>query len=480
MIIEVCSQAKALELAAKEKEKTAILSIVSAEENDVPFPSNPNVGPILRLKLNDLTEEYDEDGIPYGRSLPGPEDIAGLKEFVTQLQCNRLIVHCWEGSSRSAAVAAAVYEFRGCADTMRTCQRFAPNPLIYRLACRELGMRPGKLCYAMIPEENHFRLGKDMLYIASETSGEQSFFSITSQDNCEYTFAYADPFLAIVQGMPDRSPLGESEVIAEELRGKLILWEACPNAFQKWYGGKGCVLYGVPEDRFLSGLTGWESVRVLPSGEAPAIFEERVGDVYRALLKGEEAGLCEMHAYSEDEDYRVLLQNAIKRRHAWEEEPIFVVENGVLRQFIGNDYYEKVVVPDGVDCIGYRAFADSRIGKVFLPNGLTVIEEEAFYGSSLRQIRIPESVTTIETWAFGLCENLKEVWIPDNVAEIGLWAFGYRRAWNFWDPKPNPFEITLIGLRGSEAERYVQKNYYLYNDNCVAFVERKQKGDIEI
>ena len=105
MIIEVCSQAKALELAAKEKEKTAILSIVSAEENDVPFPSDPNVGPILRLKLNDLTEEYDEDGIPYGRSLPGPEDIAGLKEFVTQLQCNRLIVHCWEGSSRSAAVA---------------------------------------------------------------------------------------------------------------------------------------------------------------------------------------------------------------------------------------------------------------------------------------------------------------------------------------------------------------------------------------
>ena len=158
MIIEICSQTMAVDSVAEAQERTAIISIVSTEDKDVPFPDAPNIGPILRLKLNDLTKEYDEDGIPYGRPLPQPEDFFGLKAFVAQLRCERLIVHCWEGSSRSAAVAAAVYEFRGCSDTMRTWQRFTPNPLVYKLACRELGIRPGSLHYALIPDGDHLRI----------------------------------------------------------------------------------------------------------------------------------------------------------------------------------------------------------------------------------------------------------------------------------------------------------------------------------
>lgn len=140
MIIEICSRTRAVELAATVREKTSVISITSKEDKDVIFPGNPNILSVLHLKFNDLTEEYDEDGIPYGRPLPKQEDLAGLKAFADGLQCDRLIVHCWEGTSRSAAVAKAVYKYRGCSDEIRTRQTVSPNPLVYGFACRELGI----------------------------------------------------------------------------------------------------------------------------------------------------------------------------------------------------------------------------------------------------------------------------------------------------------------------------------------------------
>ena len=95
------------------------------------------------MKFNDLEKEYDEEGIPYGRPLPKSKDLNGLKEFVVQLRCDRLVVHCYEGTSRSAAVASAIWKFRGGSDTILTHQRFAPNRLVYILACKELGITPG-------------------------------------------------------------------------------------------------------------------------------------------------------------------------------------------------------------------------------------------------------------------------------------------------------------------------------------------------
>ena len=185
MIIEICSQAMAKKLAEEAQEKTSLVSITSTEEEDVVFPSKPQIASIIHLKLNDLTTEYDEEGFPYGLALPKPADYAGLNEFAAGLCCERLIVHCWEGTSRSAAVATAIYEFRGCRDVLRTAQRFSPNPLVYRLACRELGIRPGELRYSVFSEGDRFRLRKDPLYIASDRPGERSLFSPTGPDRGE-------------------------------------------------------------------------------------------------------------------------------------------------------------------------------------------------------------------------------------------------------------------------------------------------------
>ena len=139
MLIEICSLERALKLAAEAGPPTAVISITSKEEKDVPFPDASCVTAVLRLKFNDLWEEYDDEGIPYGRPLPRREDLKGLREFVSGLSCDRLIVHCREGISRSAAVAKAILEYRKGADEMRSEQPVCPNPLVFTLARGELG-----------------------------------------------------------------------------------------------------------------------------------------------------------------------------------------------------------------------------------------------------------------------------------------------------------------------------------------------------
>lgn len=140
MIIQVYNQKQAVEYAESAGSETSIISITSKEDMDVVFPANPNVVSVLHMKFNDLTDEYDEEGIPYGRPLPQPEDFAGLKAFVAGLACDTLIVHCWEGKSRSAAVAKAICMFRGQTCDLRSQEELSPNPLVYGLACRELGI----------------------------------------------------------------------------------------------------------------------------------------------------------------------------------------------------------------------------------------------------------------------------------------------------------------------------------------------------
>ena len=140
MIIQVCSQKQAIEYAGCTKNKTSIISITSKEDADVVFPENLNIVSVLHMKFNDLTAEYDEEGIPYGRPLPQPEDFTGLKSFVEKLTCEILIIHCWEGRSRSAAIANAIYGFRGRKDELHITKDALPNSRVYDLACRELGI----------------------------------------------------------------------------------------------------------------------------------------------------------------------------------------------------------------------------------------------------------------------------------------------------------------------------------------------------
>ena len=160
MRIEICSRKRALQLAAEAEANTAVISVVSADEAEVQFDGFCAVGPVLHLSFNDLESEYDEEGIPYGRPLPKPADFRGLKAFADALSADCLLVHCFEGASRSAAIAAALYEYRGGTDVLCTRQTFRPNRLVYALACEALGIERGSLRYEAVMEEDGLRLRK--------------------------------------------------------------------------------------------------------------------------------------------------------------------------------------------------------------------------------------------------------------------------------------------------------------------------------
>ena len=81
------------------------------------------------------------------------------------------------------------------------------------------------------------------------------------------------------------------------------------------------------------------------------------------------------------------------------------------------------MVPDGVEEIGWKAFAYSQLSDVSLPDGVTHIAASAFYESTqLRTVSIPASVKSIGEAAFYGCSRLQRVDLT-NVTTLGKKAF---------------------------------------------------------
>ena len=108
----------------------------------------------------------------------------------------------------------------------------------------------------------------------------------------------------------------------------------------------------------------------------------------------------------------------------------------------------EVKLPEGLTCIGARAFCDSpELTEVKIPSTVTEIKEFAFSGctrlkeielppqmeevgyssfygcSGLTEITIPSSVKIIRSGAFQNCFNLESVTLSEGIREIGTEAF---------------------------------------------------------
>ena len=108
----------------------------------------------------------------------------------------------------------------------------------------------------------------------------------------------------------------------------------------------------------------------------------------------------------------------------------------------------EVKLPEGLSCIGARAFCDSpELTKVKIPSTVTKIKEfafsgctglkeielppqleevgyDSFYGcSGLTEITIPSSVKIIRSGAFERCTSLESVTLSEGIREIGTEAF---------------------------------------------------------
>lgn len=86
---------------------------------------------------------------------------------------------------------------------------------------------------------------------------------------------------------------------------------------------------------------------------------------------------------------------------------------------------EEIIIPDGTEEIGMKAFEGyEKLKRVVIPEGVKIIQSDAFYSCySLIDIKLPESLEKIGECAFSNCENLKKITIPENVKEIEEAAF---------------------------------------------------------
>ena len=124
----------------------------------------------------------------------------------------------------------------------------------------------------------------------------------------------------------------------------------------------------------------------------------------------------------------------------------YLDSNSDFHSFHPNLY--EVELPDGLTCIGKRAFCNSpELTEVEIPSTVTKIEQSAFSGctglkeielppqleevgyssfygcSGLTEITIPSSVKTIRSGAFEGCTSLESVTLSEGIREIGTEAF---------------------------------------------------------
>ena len=118
------------------------------------------------------------------------------------------------------------------------------------------------------------------------------------------------------------------------------------------------------------------------------------------------------------------------------------IESGGSKWFPWNSFKDdllKVVIADGITCVGYNAFADCpnlktveiagsvisleerafanchELEEIHLSEGLKNIGCSALGGTAIRTIELPESLETLGSCAFGWSPNLESIRIPSNV-----------------------------------------------------------------
>ena len=125
---------------------------------------------------------------------------------------------------------------------------------------------------------------------------------------------------------------------------------------------------------------------------------------------------------------RITERGLLRRLH----EDGFVIEDGVLRHYVGED--AAIAIPDGVTVIGKYAFDRCHSAlAVTIPDGVTEIQKNAFnWCIYMASVTIPASVQRIDDLAFYSCFALKEFRLPAADTDFNrvwrmLWDVATRR-----------------------------------------------------
>ena len=116
---------------------------------------------------------------------------------------------------------------------------------------------------------------------------------------------------------------------------------------------------------------------------------------------------------------------------------------------------ERVVVEDGVTCIGDWAFPScGSLTEVILSDTVSRIGRYAFdHCSALTEVQIPQGVSGIDVGAFYQCSSLTSVVLPASVTNIALSAFtGCKGLVDFVIFNPS---CTIFDASGTISNQYV-------------------------
>ena len=93
--------------------------------------------------------------------------------------------------------------------------------------------------------------------------------------------------------------------------------------------------------------------------------------------------------------------------------------------FSGNDTLNSVVIPSGIEEIGYRAFSQcSALKSVVIESRVNTLDEGIFYGcENLESVTLPNGTTEITDNMFRDCNSLISINLPKTLKKIGYGAF---------------------------------------------------------
>lgn len=83
---------------------------------------------------------------------------------------------------------------------------------------------------------------------------------------------------------------------------------------------------------------------------------------------------------------------------------------------------EKIILPEGIECIGENMFSGCvSLKHINLPSSIKHFCGDTFCHSGIEEIKLPEGLETIGSDAFVNCRSLKRISIPRSVSEIEPW-----------------------------------------------------------
>ncbi len=116
-------------------------------------------------------------------------------------------------------------------------------------------------------------------------------------------------------------------------------------------------------------------------------------------------------------------KTASKKTSTKDNNPDFIISNGVLKKYIGKS--KDIVVPEGVKSIDDNICSGRQdIRSLTIPEGVKAIGRRAFENCyNLEKVTLPDSLKEIGGYAFVDCHKLKTINLPGKLEVIGDSAF---------------------------------------------------------